>query len=244
MLWGWLVERVLGDRYGDIAVTPGMTAIFLILAYRLRKGAGDPSGNAWQPTFFVVCALVWLVSWLLVTRIGTFSLFWLPFHLIPGGSAIRGGGRIHFLTNMWVVGGLAVLLQYWIDKAPIVVRKRRSLLTGAILGFCLIEQVNLLPAHLSRSFEFGWLTTVSEPPPECRVLLMSEPGKEFEAMSISLKTGLPTINGNSGWSPPHWRLDDPRVDYFTAAREWIAHKGIKEQICVYDLAARTWTPFR
>lgn len=242
LLWGWLVERLLGDRHGDIAVTPGMTAIFLVLAYRLRKG--DPNDKSWQPRFFVICALVWLLSWLLVTRIGTFSLFWLPFHLIPGGSAVRGGGRIHFLTNMWVVSGLAVVLQYWIDKAVRAGRQRRAVLSGAILGFCLIEQINLLPAHVSRSSEFAWLATVPSPPPECRAFLMSEPRKDFEAMWVSLKTGLPTLNGNSGWSPPHWRLDDRRVDYFDAARQWIAHKGLREQVCVYNQKARTWSPFR
>jgi hypothetical protein len=37
-------------------------------------------------------------------------------------------------------------------------------------------------------------------------------------MWISLKIGLPTLNGHSGWSPPNWHLDDPAIDYLAAAR--------------------------
>lgn len=253
MVWGWLVERLLGGGGPErtLAVTPGMTAIFLILAYRLRKDANDPSNRPWQPVFFVACAIVWSFSWLVTARIGTFSLFWLPYHFVPGAAAIRAGGRIQLLVNLWVVAGLAVMLQYWIDTAPRARLRPRILLSSAILIFCLIEQINLQPVNrLSRSSEFAWLSVVPKPPPECRAFLVDIPVQpanyldENDAMWISWQTGLPTLNGSSGWDPPGWHLDDPKADYFNAARQWIAETGLKQQICVYDRSARSWSKFQ
>jgi hypothetical protein len=62
-------------------------------------------------------------------------------------------------------------------------------------------------------------------------------------MWIALRVDLPTINGDSGWLPPNWRLSDPRTDYFGSARDWIAHAGLTKTICLYDQATRTWSPF-
>jgi hypothetical protein len=63
-------------------------------------------------------------------------------------------------------------------------------------------------------------------------------------MWIAQKTGLPTLNGQTGWWPPGWRLFYPDIDYPAAAREWIARSGLAEQVCLYDRPTHTWSAFR
>lgn len=251
LLWGKLVGHLLGDTEYEraLAVTPGMTVIFLALAYRLRRGATDPNNRAWQPFFFGVCAAVWAFSTLLTIKIGTFSLFWLPHNIIPGATAIRVGGRIQLISNLWVALGLAVLLQYWMNRATIFGRRPGMPWAAAILAFCILEQINLLRPQLSRGAEIARLDTVPTPPSECRAFLVSVPTQpadvidENDAMWISWKVGLPTLNGSSGWSPPGWRLEDPAIDYLAAARQWIAQTGLTQPVCLYDRAGRHWSSF-
>jgi hypothetical protein len=184
----------------------------------------------------------------LTTRIGTFSLFWMPYHMVPGAIAIRAGGRVQLLDNLWVVVGLSVLLQYWTDASALA-RRRRLALSIAILMFCLIEQINLLPAGLSRTYEYAWLSTITEPPLECRAFVVDIPTPpasfldDDDAIWISVRTGVPTLNGSSGWFPPHWHLHDAGIDYFDATRQWITQTRLNQQVCIYDRAARQWSRF-
>jgi hypothetical protein len=66
---------------------------------------------------------------------------------------------------------------------------------------------------------------------------------ENDALWISLRTRLPTLNGNSGWVPQGWRLEDHTIDYFDAAREWIAITGLNQTVCLYDRTNRSWSTF-
>ncbi|WP_235677225.1 hypothetical protein [Rhodopseudomonas palustris] len=247
MAWGWLVDRLIGDAQHEraLAVTPLMTAALVILLLRLRRTA-PARPMPWQLVFASVCVAVWGLSWLVTLRVGTFSAFWLPYHLVPGAVAIRAGDRIQLLVNLWVVAGLVVLLQYWLDCAPRAAGTRRKLIAGVVAALCLIEQINLQPAGLERREELARLAAVPAAPPQCRAFVVDAgtafDGKQLDAMWISAKLGLPTLNGDSGWAPPGWRLNDPTIDYDEAVRLWIAATGLDVPLCRYDRGARQWSP--
>lgn len=249
MAWGWLVDRLIGDAQHEraLAVTPLMTAalVILLLLLRLRRTA-PARPMPWQLVFACVCVAVWGLSWLVTLRVGTFSAFWLPYHLVPGAVAIRAGDRIQLLVNLWVVAGLMVLLQYWLDCVPRAAGARRKLIAGIIVALCLIEQINLQPAGLARREELARLAAVPAAPPQCRAFVVDAgtafDGKQLDAMWISAKLGLPTLNGDSGWAPPGWRLNDPTIDYDEAVRLWIAATGLDVPLCRYDRSARQWSP--
>jgi hypothetical protein len=261
LLWGWLIHRLLGDGGAErpLAVTPGMAAIFLALAYRLGRGTGltdaglpktgSYSSRPWQLRFATICAAVFALSWVLTAKVGSLSLFWLPFQLMPGAGAIRAGERVQLIVNIWVVFGLAISLQFWRARVAPVHRRSAQVLTIAVLAFCLVEQINLFPARaLSRSRDFAWFAAISVPPPACEAFFVdirTRPSNdEVDAMWIALKTGLPTLNGTSGWTPPGWRLEDPGIAYQEAVRLWMAGAKIKEQICRYELPANSWSKFK
>ncbi|NEW87562.1 hypothetical protein DU475_09840 [Rhodopseudomonas sp. WA056] len=247
MAWGWLVDRLIGDAQHEraLAVTPLMTAALVILLLRLRRTA-PARPMPWQIVFASVCVAVWGLSWLVTLRVGTFSAFWLPYHLVPGAVAIRAGDRIQLLDNLWLVAGLMVLLQYWLDCAPRAEGARRKLIAGVVAALCLIEQINLQPAGLERREELARLAAVPAAPPQCRAFVVDAgtafDGKQLDAMWISAKLGLPTLNGDSGWAPPGWRLNDPTIDYDEAVRLWIAATGLDVPLCRYDRSARQWSP--
>lgn len=248
LAWGWLIDRLLGDVPHEraLAVTPAMTACLLILWIRLRGVAGAPGGAPWPIVFGTACVGVWALSWLATLRIGTFSAFWLPYHLIPGSVAIRVGGRIQLLVNLWVVLGLAVLLQYWIDTAASSQRRVREVIAGIAVAVCLTEQINLQSAGLPRRDELARLALVPSPPKYCQAFVVDaglpphDRLRESDAMWISMQVGLPTINGDSGWAPPSWRLEDRTIDYQQAARNWIVQTHSTQRICQYQRQAQIW----
>jgi hypothetical protein len=65
----------------------------------------------------------------------------------------------------------------------------------------------------------------------------------MDAMFISLRTSLPTLNGYSAWWPDGWRLSNPQTpEYPTSVAQWIAQNGLR-RVCALDIEARTMTPY-
>lgn len=251
LAWGWLVSRLPLKPLPEIAlaVTPGMAAILATLVYVHRKALRKPSALRWHVAFGFCCTMTWLLAWLLTFKVGTFSAYWVVHEIVPGASAIRVGTRIALLANLWVALGVAVLLQYWVDTAPAEWRRRRGLMAAAAVAFCLFEQLNVLDnAELPRVEELAHLADVPRPPPQCRAFLVNRVQQQFiglddiDALGIALKVGLPTLNGSSPWWPKGWHLQDPDVDYFEAARQWIAMTGLTN-VCLYDRSSRHWSDF-
>jgi hypothetical protein len=251
LIWGHLVTAFLGAPRAAspeqaLAVTPLMATVFITWAY-LRRNTPDLDGSKLRAIFVSAAAAVAILSWLITAKIGTFSAFWIPFHIIPGGSAIRAGDRIQLLCSGFIVAGLALLLDSWSRRANGSDAVRRQLVTAAVLAVCLIEQLNLYRGGFDRAGELARLAAVPAPPTACQVVLTANAGQrppwQTDAMWNALQVGLPTINGDSGWLPPGWRLWDPSQDYFAMARDWIARSGITRTVCLYDQATRVWSPF-
>ena len=65
----------------------------------------------------------------------------------------------------------------------------------------------------------------------------------MDAMFISLRTSLPTLNGYSAWWPDGWRLSNPQTpEYPASVAQWIAQNGLR-RVCALDIEARTMTPY-
>jgi hypothetical protein len=144
LLWGWLagLMRLRQGSETMLAVTPGMTVLFLVFAFVLRKGV--LGSGPWQIVFIACGVAVWALGWLLTLRIGTVSGFWLVRYLVPGATGIRAGMRLQLIANLWIALGLAVSLEYWLRTASTGQLGRRNVIAGGVLLFCLIEQVNLM----------------------------------------------------------------------------------------------------
>ncbi len=249
-IWGGLVTLILGAPRAaapelTLAVTPIMGALFIVWAYA-RRDRFELGGSRMRAIFVSSCAVVAILSWPLTIKVGTFSAFWIPFHVIPGGSAIRAAERIQLLCNGFIVAGLALLLDAWSRQASAREASRRQLAIAAILAVCLAEQLNFYRGGFDRAAALKALAAVPAPPNGCQAIMVANGGQrplQTHAMWIALTVGLPTINGDSSWLPPGWHLNDRDRDYFASARDWIASSHLDKSVCLYDQATRTWSPF-
>lgn len=255
IVWGRLIDLVLGSAKAQeieraLAITPGMTLIFLCYVWAANRRLKRNEGTAdWPHYFAMAAAVVWAASWILTLRIGSVSLFWLMFHALPGANAIRVGGRIQLLVNLWVVAALAILVDRQLSSPTARVRRLRQAIAAVVFLFCLVEQVNANAGGLPRGRLLAELAAVPPPPGACGSFLVAPSRREVDAiddataMWISWKISLPTLNGTSPWTPPGWHLDGPSTGYFGAATDWITHAGIRSHVCLYYRSSRTWAPF-
>ncbi len=125
------------------------------------------------------------------------------FDKIPGGIGIRAVGRIVLLLLIPAALGLAVLVQFleqkqWIGAA------------WAIVLVCALEQ-----GITTESFDVvenqARIASVAQQIDRKREAFYYRPGENrdwniyhLDAMWASLATGVPTINGYSGYNPPGW----------------------------------------
>lgn len=64
-----------------------------------------------------------------------------------------------------------------------------------------------------------------------------------DASFVALDTGVPTLNGYSGWWPEDWRLSNPEDrNYVRDLDEWIASRHLHD-VCALDLDARAMRPY-
>jgi hypothetical protein len=158
-LWGWAIDAMLTPVRGQsveraLAVTPGMTLIFIFATrFAMQRASAKAVELRWEVHFAIAAIAVLAVSWLLTVKVGSVSLYWLPFHMIPGASAIRVGGRIQLIENLWVVTGLALLIDRWLSTPP--VDSRRQALAAAILLFCTVEQLNFIRGGMKWTLDLG-----------------------------------------------------------------------------------------
>ncbi len=67
---------------------------------------------------------------------------------------------------------------------------------------------------------------------------------QIDAMLISQRVGIPTVNGYSGWGADGWEVGDPRLgnSYLNSADRWLERNGVTDGACALDEATMTWTP--
>lgn len=150
-----------------------------------------------------------------------------------------------------IIGLIVLLDRVW--RIPFSMSVSKYFVLAGSVFFLLIEQINLSNnGILSRRLQLDRLANVPPPLPECRAFLIAisrsatKPVDMFsvnvDALWISNKTGLPTINGVTGATPPNYNLDDPTIDYADAALQWITRNRL-DHVCMYNRATRRWSPF-
>jgi hypothetical protein len=258
-LWGKVLAPALSGlsgRYGagekERGWPPLMMLVFLLAtataSLRLRR-LQPKSVSAHQRELFPIGALgiTSMVLWLLSIKFGGYSLWWIIFNLVPGGSAIRVPVRLHFVLNVLVIIVVALALEH-------VARRLSSWTKYSFLFFCgvalITEQLNVAPWHqIHRHAENAILSRIKPPPADCRAFFATHPSSldrpfyahQIDAMFVARAINLPTINGYSGWIPPGWNFLTFDPDYFTRAEHWAMSKGITQGLCGCDLQTGNWS---
>jgi hypothetical protein len=193
--------------------------------------------------------LALLVLGLLVIPNGSAPAWMLAYRLAPGANAIRAPFRGAVVLNGALV--LVCLSGVWLMSRRLA-GTRFTLLASLlpwIALFSLLEQANAWPVYRNdRVVEEGLLARVPPPPPGCRSFFVTpwpeairpSYGSQIDAMLISQRFNLPTLNGYSGWVPPGWDLN-PGPDYEKHALDWASRHALTSGLCRLDLPKATWT---
>ena len=194
---------------------------------------------------------------LTITIRGEWSAFFLVQEIIPGAVGIRVGFRSQVISGMFMAVAFAVVAEAFLrrerssNSSP-KWRLRNPALEPAVLvvGVLLVlEQINRASAsRFDRVTEQALLASVPRPPSECRAFAYYNDGSRphaallVDAMRISQKFDLPTVNGYSGGAPPGWTLN--RVwepDYMDRVKQWARDNGLAGPLCFYVEPTKTWS---
>jgi len=183
------------------------------------------------------------------TRVGSPWAFIWP---IPGAHAIRAIDRIGVVAGLFASLALVASAseiykraaghhKQWILRAIIVL----------LLCVAVVEQLNSTPEPgIDRRSELALLRSVRPPPALCRTFYIVDSSRknlpwfayQTEAMVISERLRIPTINGYTGWAPQDWTLVNPLDPGYTAAvASWVREHRLQQGMCRLDLAHMNWS---
>ena len=253
-IWSSTLNGIAGEPTAGhsaeqaMALTPVLMLTVLACGVALRRCARDDrSARAALARSLVASSVVLSV---LPIRFGQFSLWRGVWTVVPGAHALRAVDRIQLLND--VVAALAIACTSVVitrqRAAAAQTWARRSLVLLAALAVVLVgEQINTTEqARLDRSAEMELLSRVPDPPPRCRSFIIAPTpdqqkgaAPQIDAMWIAQSTGLPTLNGYSGASPPLWDLNPSNSEYLGFTVRWVARNDLRN-VCLYDPIAHHW----
>lgn len=197
LLYSWIrnfpwISRV--GRYWERANGVGLLTGILVLtgAFWLRR----------RPVFRPILMATVVVLALSFTLPGGWTLWQFVDRYVPAASAVRVVSR----WGVFLLFPFAIALAGCLDR----IRGTRGWAAAALLGAVVVlEQFNFIHYYDFRAFERGALSSVEHLKPECNSFLVSGvlrgPGEVMElqvaSMWAQLVTGVPTLNGYSGYFP-------------------------------------------
>jgi hypothetical protein len=208
-------------------------------------GAGGRSDGGGVPPFLIAAILATVLFLLLALKIGGDASAWrFVYAFFPGAGAVRAVAR----GVLFLALPMAIAFAHGIDAALGWARTRRSRAAarasaaGVVLlaGFAIYEQLGV-ELGFSKAVERAYLDHLSRSlPVDCDAFYLAAPAGgtssvaeyQYDAMMVSLSTGVPTLNGLSSQLPAGWGLlpiDAP--DYEERVRAWIRRERIAGEIC-------------
>src|ERR1017187_5383673 len=257
-MWGRTLEPVwsrwAGNPVGAHERSKGWPPIVLLLTMggglvsliKLWRADRTDAARHRAQLLIAVFGASFLCLWVLSIHVGRWSLWWLVFKGVPGGSAIRVPARFNIVLNVLLILSACLILERLRYRCN---RFGRVLFPGLAV-LLVAEQINVTPTHaIDRAAENAILGQVKRPPSGCSSFVFTAPAQaqrpffanQIDAMLVARAANLPTINGYSGWFPPDWNLlmfDNYYIDH---ARKWAEAKHVEQGICGLDLRNGSWT---
>ncbi|HXO29511.1 MAG TPA: hypothetical protein VOA80_19330, partial [Thermoanaerobaculia bacterium] len=261
LVWGRLLGRIdagydnLGMAYG---LPPGLLCGFVVVVALMLARRRVLPWERGDLRFALVSrsTAVVLLAWALLFKTRHSLLWHMVWHRVPGASAIRLTQRFQYQLSLAVVVAVVAALSAAWDAASRRTVPGRPLwramalvAIGVASAFLLLEQVNLVETHwISRREEQDRLGAISAPPARCESFFIQQaaiprlPGiaLQVDAMLISQRLAVPTINGYSGFNPPGWLLGNPsHPEYLDYVASWASAHHLR-QPCAYQVLGK-WT---
>jgi hypothetical protein len=266
VLWTSVVHHVVPVSDRDFsALNYAVTPLLMVLAVvgsalamwmtRRERARGGP----FTAQAAAVLAATAVVMSILPLRTDIGSLWSVVWH-IPGAGVIRRTNRVGVVTGL--VASLSVVCAVSVVYGVRGRQPWQSLRRAAVVALLLLavaEQVNTTDmSRLNRPKELAFLRSTPPPPRQCRSFYVLDtqnsalsPGTaagdseavtdQIDAILISEKYLIPTVNGYTSYSPPGWGLLDPFwPGYLDAVRSWAEDHHLERGLCQLDLSAMQW----
>jgi hypothetical protein len=193
-----------------------------------------------------------LIVLLIPIRSGSVSLWMMVFRWLPGFSVIRDPTRIIYVYELAAVMAVAWLL----TRLP----RAAALRAGVVIALAALiatgHNRDIFEGYRPRADFRRWVEAPIAVDPACRSFFIKGASSEYmarsshmwtlygiDAMFVSLRVSLPTLNGYSAWTPVGWNLLNPHeADYPDRVRQWIDRHHLTG-VCAFDIDSRTMSPF-
>ena len=262
VMWTSVIHRALPAMSAWSALTYAVTPLLMVLAvigsaaalWTSRKQGGRAASAAKWAAVLAATAVV-----LSILPVSTdFGSLWRIVWHVPGATAIRRTNRLEVVTGLVAVAGAGDRRQRAVPARP-ARRSHHKIWRTVIVGLVLltaVEQYNVTPMDgLDRSAQLALLRSSTAPPTKCRsfyVVDRTHPSiaeayavavtDQLDAMSISERYSIPTLNGYTGYTPKGWNLLNPfSPDYLAAVRTWAEAHDLQSGLCQLDLDTMRWT---
>ena len=264
LMWGWLLRRSglvpvhrLHDTESHLAVTPLLVAATAVGTFLSARAARRSEYERFAAAVGIAVFVGFLALYVLTITIrGEWSAFFLVQEIIPGAVGIRVGFRSQVISGMFMAVAFAVVAEAFLRRERSAnsspkPRLRTTMLEPAVLALgilLVLEQVNLASmSKFDRVAEEALLASVPRPPSECRAFAYYNDGSRtlpallVDAMRISQKFDVPTMNGYSGGTPPGWDLNPWKEGYMDHVKQWARDNGVAGPLCHYVEPTKTWS---
>ena len=252
-VWGWLSAALTPDplsgTWGELKVGIGLVAsiAWIVLTVYAFRWSTRKTGVAFLGVIVLAGAIFYLIGF----KYGGHSPWYYIYEYFPGGGAIRAVSRyVIFLTLP-----MAITFAYALDRGLAYAtaqnnRRRQALkfLLIAVTAFGVFEQfgVNKVSGTgFSKKVEDAYLKTMaSNLPSDCSSFYIAPGARanhstaeyQYDAMLISMISGVPTLNASSSQFPPDWNLYFVmNPDYEANAKNWIESRQIPGKVCRLEI---------
>lgn len=190
----------------------------------------------------------------LTVKFHNLSFWHIVYQLVPGASALRALGRYLMIFDVIVVVTVVYGLNaiYEANRARFASRPFYLLGGAIILAAALIaEQLNSVAFRLDKADQLTWLSRYNSPTSACKAFFVNDADSnglpvgyyQLDAMMISMKTGIPTVNGYSGITPNEaFSIRPTGVEYTYKILKWLDMNDARDGICELDLQSALYRP--
>jgi hypothetical protein len=248
-IWSPLLRALHFDFGNTGEISSGFTFVFLIVFVSFVIGLLKLCINksSYKEALIYSLALTSIIIILLTLKFhDRFSLWYVIYHLIPGAKAIRALGRYEIVSQMLAV----VFVIYNLNKiyiklisSPIKNNYIVSILIITIITGMFLEQLNRGCYVLNKQEQMEFLDKFTAAD-QCKSFYIHHFDRlnrpfyayQIDALMVSMKLNIPTINGYSGILPDSWHLGDPSSPLYNYyVNQWIISSGLEKNICSLNL---------
>lgn len=226
-------------EYYDTGLAIGLFVIFILGALHLYR-----RGRVRQDFFLVCIMLAAIVTWISTLKIGERSLWYFPFHYVPGGRALRVVAAYHiFLALPVIVIAVNYLWRRNLTRTVVI----------ALSAILVLEELNAPALGLDRQAELARINLPNAPPKDCKVFYttawenqatLAGPAEIYAhnvtAMLIAQELDIPTVNGVASFQPRDWDFAKPQQpDYDARVLSYASKHGLSG-LCRLNLNDKSW----